>query len=201
MNADALFAIMKTRRSVRKYTDRPVPEAILQRLLKAAQWGPSAHNRQPWRWAVLTTADRRASLAAAMGARFRADLEADGLPLDKVERMVVRSYQRISTAPAVIVLFLSMADMDRYPDPGRQEAERVMAIQSVALAAQNLLLLAHAEGLGVCWMCAPLFCPDVVRAELDLPDDWEAQGLLTVGYPAEERVSERAVLEAKLRWY
>ncbi len=61
----------------------------------------------------------------------------------------------------------------------------MMAVQSVALAAQNMLLMAHAEGLGACWMCAPLFCPDVVRAALALPADWEAQALLTLGYPAE----------------
>ena len=58
-----------------------------------------------------------------------------------------------------------------------------MAAQGVAMAIQNLLLTAHSLGLGACWMCAPLFCPDTVRAALDLPDDWEAQALITIGYP------------------
>ncbi len=136
-----------------------------------------------------------------MGARFGDDLAADGVPAEEVERQVARSVARISGAPAVIVLFVSMADMDTYPDARRQEAERIMAIQSVALAAQNMLLMAHAEGLGACWMCAPLFCPDVVRAVLDLPDDWEAQGLLTLGYPAEHRTRDRDLVETKTRWY
>ena len=74
-------------------------------------------------------------------------------------------------------------------------------MQSVALAAQNMLLTAHAEGLGACWMCAPLFCPDVVRAELSLPDDWLAQGLITLGYPAEQRVKERFSMEQRTLWY
>jgi nitroreductase len=59
-----------------------------------------------------------------------------------------------------------------------------MAVQSVAMALQNLLLAAHAEGLGACWMCAPLFCPDAVQTALDLPDDWEPQALISLGYPA-----------------
>ena len=50
-----------------------------------------------------------------------------------------------------------------------------MAVQSTAMAVQNMLLLAHAEGLAACWMCAPLFCPDTVRAALDLPADWQPQ--------------------------
>jgi len=192
---------MHSRRSIRRYLAQPVPQAALERLLEAARWAPSAHNRQPWRFAVITDPVRRASLARAMGERFRADLRADGLAEEQVERQVTRSYQRISGAPALVLLFLSMADMDRYPDARRQNAERIMATQSVALAAQNLLLAAEAEGLGVCWMCAPLFCPDVVREELSLPEDWEAQALFTVGYPAEQRTSSREPLNTRTIWY
>jgi nitroreductase len=64
-------------------------------------------------------------------------------------------------------------------------AERMMAVQSTALAGGHLLLAAQAEGLGACWVCAPLFVPDLVRRELDLPPAWEAQGVLIMGYPAE----------------
>lgn len=201
MYRDELFDILLGRRSIRHYQDRLVPEEVLRRLLEAARWAASAHNRQPWRFAVITDPARRVHLAEAMGQRFRVDLAADGLAAEQIERQVTCSYQRISSAPALIMVCLSMADMDLYPDDRRQQAERLMAVQSVALAAQNLLLAAFAEGLGACWMCAPLFCPDVVRVALSLPDDWEAQALLTVGYPAEERQSSRESIEAKLVWY
>lgn len=201
VSEDTLLALMRDRRSIRRYLERPVPRDVLLRLLDAARWAPSAHNRQPWRFAVLEGAARRESLAAAMGERFRADLLADGLSPEAVERQVRRSYERIAGAPVVIVFFVSLADMDRYPDPLRQEAERLMAVQSVALAVQNLLLRAHAEGLGACWICGPLFCPDVVRVELSLPEDWIAQGLLTIGYPAESREKDREPLETRVVWY
>lgn len=201
MEPAALFAMIQSRRSIRRYEQRPVPNAVLQRLLEAAQWGPSAHNRQPWRFAVLVDAERKAALATAMGTRFRADLAGDAMPEDQIDRQVARSFARLTEAPALIVLFVSMADMDQYPDPHRQVAEHTMAVQSVTLAAQNLLLMAHAEGLGTCWICAPLFCPDVVRDVLSLPTDWEAQGLITVGYPAEQRTKTRDSLDTKSRWY
>ncbi len=201
MNATGLFDIIRIRRSIRHYRDQPVPVEVLHRLLDAARWAPSAHNRQPWRFVVITERARRESLARAMGERFRSDLAADGVPGEHIDRQVGRSRQRISTAPALVVVCLSMADMDRYPDARRQNAERTMAVQSVALAVQNLLLMAHAEGLGACWMCAPLFCADVVRDELSLAADWDAQALITIGYPAEERESKRQPLETVTLWY
>lgn len=201
MYRDELFAIVQGRRSIRRYQDRPVSDEVLRRLLEAGRWAASAHNRQPWRFVVITDQSWRVRLAETMGQQFRIDLAVDGLAADQIEKQVMRSYQRISGAPALIIVCLSMADMDHYPDERRAQAERVMAIQSVALAAQNVLLAAFAEGLGVCWMCAPLFCPDVVCTVLSLPDDWEAQALLTVGYPAEERQSIREPIETKLVWY
>lgn len=201
MDAAALFVMIQNRRSIRRYEQRPVSEAVLRRLLAAAQWGPSAHNRQPWRFAVIVGAETKAILASAMGERFRADLAADAVPEDQIERQVARSHARLTESSALIVLFVSMADMDQYPDPRRQAAEHTMAVQSVALAAQNMLLMVHAEGLGACWICAPLFCPDVVRDVLALPVDWEAQGMITVGYPAEQRTKTREPLDTKSRWY
>ena len=61
-----------------------------------------------------------------------------------------------------------------------------MAVQSTAMATQNLLLAAHAEGLAACWMCAPLFCPDVVRASpRRARRHWQPQGLITLGFAAD----------------
>ena len=75
-------------------------------------------------------------------------------------------------------------DMDRYPDDRRNTAEYLMAVQSTAMAAQNLLLAAHCEGLGACVMCAPLFCPGSVAEGLSLPSEWKPQMLVTIGVPA-----------------
>jgi nitroreductase len=93
-----------------------------------------------------------------------------------------------------------MNDMDRYPDAARAHAEWVMAVQSVALACQNLLLCAEALGIAACWMCAPLFVPDLVRRVLELPADWEPQALITLGYPAESKQKERALLASRVLW-
>lgn len=193
-------AIIRSRRAVRRYKNRPVPRDLVEHLLQTAVWAPSAHNRQPWRFAVLTKFADKARLANAMGERLRADRSADGDDPADIERDVARSYARITGAPVVVIICLSMADMDRYPDPRRAAAERLMAVQSVAMAAQNLWLAAHANGLGACWLCAPLFVPDLVQDTLDLPDDWEPQGMLTIGYPAQSKSKERHPVESKVQF-
>jgi F420 biosynthesis protein FbiB-like protein len=189
---------LQSRRSIRRYRPDPVPPALIEQMLTAAAWAPSAHNRQPWRFAIITQAAAKHKLAAAMGAKLRADLSADGLPLALIEKDAGRSYQRITGAPLLILLCLSMIDMDSYPDERRQQSEWLMAVQSTALAGQNLLLAAHALGLGACWMCAPLFSPDVVCQTLDLPADWQPQALITIGYPAETPEKTRHPLHTRV---
>ena len=177
-----------------------MPDDLLRQLLQAAIWAPSAHNRQPWRFAVITRDATKERLARDMGRRLRQDLERDGMDEALIAKDVARSYQRITKAPALVLLCLSLADMDSYPDAERARCEWTMASQSAAMAGQNLLLMAQAMGLGACWMCAPLFCPDLVRQTLDLPADWQPQGMITLGFPAEERRRERDGWKAKTLW-
>lgn len=161
-----------------------MPGEVVERLLGAAICAPSAHNRQPWRFVALTEDAAKRRLALAMGDRLRQDRLADGDPPGVVEADAARSYARIVGAPLVLAVCLTLEDMDRYPDARRSQAEHLMAVQSTAMAVQNLVLAAHAEGLGACWMCAPLFCPDGVREALDLPGHWQPQALITLGRPA-----------------
>jgi F420 biosynthesis protein FbiB-like protein len=198
--AATLYQIMRDRRSIRRYADRPVDRALVERLLAAAVWAPSAHNRQPWRFVVIHDADARRRLADAMNAALRADLAADGLPPEQIEAEASRRRDRLTRAPVLILLCATLADMDEYPDPRRRRAEWTMAAQSVALAGGNLLLAAHAEGLGACWLCAPLFCPEVVRDTLGLPGDWEPQAFISLGWPAESRTKEREPLETHVKF-
>jgi F420 biosynthesis protein FbiB-like protein len=196
----ALQRIIQERRSIRRYQARPIDRAVLAALLEAASWAPSAHNRQPWRFCVVDGEAAKQALSAAMGARWRADLAADGQDPAYVERRVAVSHARITGAAALVAVSLSMEEMDSYPDAARAQAEWSMAVQSVALACQNLLLAAHAHGLGACWMCAPLFVPDLVREVLDLPAHWQPQALITLGYPAETKLKERAPLASRVLW-
>jgi F420 biosynthesis protein FbiB-like protein len=181
---DLLYAAIRERRSIRQYRPDVPARDVLERLLEAAAMAPSAHNSQPWRFYVTGNESAKVRLAMAMGNRLAQDRSADGDDAEVIRRDVARSFARIVSAPVLILACLTIEGMDLYRDEKRARAEFLMAAQSTAMATQNLLLAAHAEGLGCCWLCAPLFCPDAVRAALPIPADWQPQALLTLGVPA-----------------
>lgn len=180
----------ESRRSVRRYAGSPVPDSLLEAVLSAALSAPSPHNRQPVRLALIERAETREKLVAAMGQRLRSDRTKDGDSPSVIERDIVGSRERLLRAPVLLLVALSMNEMDRYPDSGRQQAEFLMAAQAAAMAGQNIALAAHAAGVASCWMCAPVFCPELVAEVIGLPEDWRPQGLMTMGYaqgPARSR--------------
>ncbi len=98
-----------------------------------------------------------------MAIDFERDLKRDGVSPEKIQAQLKRSRDRITSAPIAILLCLDMREMDSYRDQKRQYAERMMAMQSVAAAGLQLLLAAHAEGLGGVWVCSPLFAGETIQ--------------------------------------
>ena len=176
---------LRGRRSVRRFKPQAVPDSAIERMLATAAFAPSAHHREPWRFVVLKSPESRTWLADAMGADLRRDLAADGLPEEEIDKQVGRSRQRLLAAPGVIVLCMDSSEINAHPNERRATAERMMAVQSVAAASLQLLLAAHAEGLGGVWVCSPLFVPETVQESLDLPESWEPQAMFYIGYPTE----------------
>jgi F420 biosynthesis protein FbiB-like protein len=193
---------VRGRRSVRRYRPDPVPPELVERALEAARWAPSPHGRMPWRFVVLTRADAKARLANAMGDEWTRQLSLDGDPPEVVARRLAVSHERVRETPVCIIPCLFLEDLDVYPEPERQAAEKTMAIQSLGAAAQNLLLAAYDLGLDAGWLCAPLFCQETVRQALDLPSNLHPQAILTLGYAAQEpRRRDRLPLEELIvRW-
>lgn len=179
------YGLLKERRSIRKYKVTAVNSEQLNRIIEGGIWAPSAHSAQPWRFVIIISAHEKRRLAEAMGTSFQRDLERDGGSPKEVKDIVTASIERFSTAPVLLLACLTMESMDVYPDDRRQQVEFLLGVQSLAAAIQNILLAVHAEGLGGCWCCAPLFCQDAVREILGLPDEFLPQALITIGVPAE----------------
>lgn len=185
---DDLAAVIRGRRSVRAFLPDPVPGEVVRNAIEAAGWAPSPHGRQPWRFAVVERPERRAGLAEAMAATWDEQLRLDGQDEAIVRIRLEKSKQRLVEAPVLVIACLYLADLDVYPDQDRQEAERLMAIQSFGAAVQNFLLSVYAAGFDAGWMCAPLFCPEVVRDYLGLDAGLIPHALLPVGRAAKDPV-------------
>jgi coenzyme F420-0:L-glutamate ligase/coenzyme F420-1:gamma-L-glutamate ligase len=178
------IGLMKERRSVRRYTEDEVTLDEIRHLITNGTYAPSAHNSQPWRFVVILRSPLREELVRVMSEAFRRDLTKDGKNPDEIERRVEESKRRMMNASHILLACLSMKDMWRYGDT-RDEFEYTMAVQSVAASIQNILLAAHASNIGCCWMCAPLFAKNEVSATLKLPEDYDPQAFVLVGYPDE----------------
>ncbi len=197
VRTDTLATLLQSRRSVRKYQARPVPHELIEQVLEAARWAPSPHGRQPWRFVVLTRQEPKLQLADRMGDTWQQNLQMDGQDTEIVHIRLEKSRQRILNAPVIVIPCLYLEDLDRYPDDHRQTDEKTMAIQSIGAAIQNMLLMSYDLGLDAGWMCAPLFCPEVVCEALDLDTRLIPQALITIGYAAADpRRRERLPLSS-----
>ncbi len=171
------------RRSVRRFTDQPVPAALVEAAVAEALTAPAPHHTRPVRFVWLQTRTVRTRLLEAMAAKWRADLAADGKPPDVVERRVSRG-QILYDAPEVVIPMMVPDGAHYYPDAARTRAEHTMFTVAVGAAVQALLVALAVRGVGSCWIGSTIFAADLVRAELQLPDDWKPLGAIAIGYPA-----------------
>lgn len=175
-----LQTFLRNRRSVRRFRPDPVPRPVLEQVLETAIYAPSAHNLQPWRFVVLTDPAVKRRLGLALTGAMRRDMEAEGVAEEAIAERVARSLRRLDEAPVVVLLC-----RDRTAVKVDRPEEHHMGVQSVALAGLQLLLAAHAAGLGGVWICWPLYAREEARSALNLPATWEPQGMVFLGYPAE----------------
>jgi coenzyme F420-0:L-glutamate ligase / coenzyme F420-1:gamma-L-glutamate ligase len=172
------------RRSVRRFSDQPVPPELIEAAVAEALTAPAPHHTRPVRFVWLRNPDARTRLLDRMKDKWRSDLAGDGRPVDSVERRVARG-QILYDAPEVLIPFLVPDGAHAYPDAARTDAEHTMFTVAVGAAVQALLVALAVRGVGSCWIGSTIFAADLVRAELRLPADWAPLGAVAIGYAEE----------------
>ena len=174
------------RRSVRRFLDTPIPSARMEALITAACAAPSASNRQDWLFTLVTRAETRRALAAAVAAcweRLVADCGSETIA--EAVKGYATNLAWFDRAPVVVVLSC------RRPEAFLEEmlGPRAWAVAgthtSAAMAAQNLLIAAHALGLGACCLTGPLAAEAELKAVCGLGERRHLVCLVALGYPAE----------------
>lgn len=196
---EELGELIKTRRSIRKFLDKPVPEDILIKAIELATWAPNGGNYQPWRFLIITNKDLISKVADAV--RAKTELLASWPEAAQFGEVVER-WRKTSDffrhAPVCIAVLMSkyssIADQilkargEKDPLAVEISAYRQMGnstLQSIAAAITYLLLFLHYFGLGACWMAGPLQAKKEIEELLSVPPGWNFVNLIPVGYAAE----------------
>ena len=194
-----LGEMIKTRRSVRRFQEKAVPEDLLLKALELATWAPNGGNYQPWRFLIVSNKDLINQMADAV--RAKTELIASW-PEAKQCGEVVERWRKTSAffrgAPVCIAVLMSkyssIADQilraRGEADPIAREIRSYRqrgdsTLQSVAAAITYLVLLLHYFGLGTTWMAGPQQAKKEIEKLLGVPPDWNFVDLIPVGYPAE----------------
>ncbi|MCK5832408.1 nitroreductase family protein [bacterium] len=164
MGSNPFISICRKRRSVRKFSDRPVTDEELSEVLDAARLSPSSNNTQPWRFIIIREPKRIKAISGAAPA------------------LVAFNKPWMSKAPCLLVCCA---------EPGQVYHKTVgklltvdLATIDIAIAIEHVVLASAEMGLGTCWV--GWFSEKKLRGIIDLPDNWKVISILAVGWPKEE---------------
>ena len=156
-----VFEAIKNRRSIRAFTNEPVSDAEVEKLIDAARWAPSAGNIQPWEFVVVRDPETKRGLCKAAG-----------------------DQDFIEEAPVVIVV---CANMLRSSQGYGSRGVNLYCLQDTAAAVQNMLLAAHGMRLATCWVGA--FREEEARRVLNIPTGIRPVAIVPVGHAAEKPIA------------
>ncbi|MEM2608721.1 MAG: nitroreductase family protein [Thermoproteota archaeon] len=178
-----VFEAIRTRRSIRVYEDKPVEEEKLRIVLEAARLAPSAGNRQPWRFIVVTDPKVKEEIKLAKERKI------PPLPANAPKRPFKSP---VEVAP-VLIVGCAM--------PGESFPGTDFWKIDVAIALQNLVLAAWEQSLGTCWI-GVFHEEEEVKKILGLPEEARVVAMVALGYPTEskEPVKDRRPLEEIVRY-
>lgn len=175
-----LMEAIKTRRSIRKFTDEPVPREKLEKIIEAAMWAPSGQNLQPWYFVALTKDEDLAFLISEMGTTAFSERKKLEVRFKNNPEVVEETLEFLSAMGGARTILLAFLNKPTY-----SEDMIPSCIESVSAAMQNAVLMAHAEGIASCWVEAVCQAGDALHEKF-APEHGKLIGGIILGYPAME---------------
>ncbi|MHC4258796.1 MAG: nitroreductase family protein [Planctomycetota bacterium] len=184
MDYDSFLQFAKSRRSIREFSHRKLTHSQIERLIKAACWAPSNHNRQGWKFIVFEDPQEIRMLSDQVRKFIKESLTGANRQVATRTDELVHFAGAFDQAPVVILVMHKKSLAIGKSILSLATSELASGdVLSTAMACQNLLLAAHAMSLGACLMTAPLLAGEVWKSLDDLPAGFEPTCLIALGYP------------------
>lgn len=179
-----LMEIIKGRRSVRKFTQEPVPDDVIQKLMEAARWAPTPSNLQGTKFVVVKNQDINRELANAVR-EVLDNIEAYSLSgeMKSYFKKARRFFTNFDMAPVVIYVAYKQRQPFIHTIPGWPifSESMIAEVSGAAAAVQNILLMAHSLGYGSCWMTGPLLAEHEIARVLGLDRNHKLAAVIPIG--------------------
>ncbi len=172
MPKNQVLEAIKSRRAIRSYEDKPVPETAIETMLEAATYAPTAINLQPWKFTIVASKTEMKRLSDIAKPTLLRTLPDAGNPALAALKKSLSDPKYNVFYEAPLLIFVSAA-------PSR------FGVYDCTMAAQNMMLAAYSLGIGSCWIgtAVGLANDPKIKAELGIPDDHEVHAAVIFGYP------------------
>jgi len=176
-----ILELIKKRRTIRKYKKKQIPKKILNKIIEAGRWAPSAENTQPWRFIILKEGEIKSNFIK----KIKKEVYSEKF-LTSVNVLLKRSIKIIEEAPIIILVYNTHTFLEKVKKLGKvyKKPAYLSEIQSISAAIENMFLAATSLGIGMCWLNFPLLIKDEIEKFFKTKDKLIA--ILTLGYPQEK---------------
>jgi len=164
-----MLDLISSRQSDRKYSDKPVEQEKLDRIIEAGRLAPSACNAQPWKFIIVTHPDLRQQIATAASAKL----------------LGMNSF--VKQAQVIIVVVRENPNFTS--KVGSTIKNKDYSLIDIGITSENICLQAKAEGLGSCMI--GWFDEAMLRSILGIPRSKRVELLITIGYSMSDQREKR----------
>ncbi|OQX81526.1 MAG: hypothetical protein B6D56_02330 [Candidatus Omnitrophica bacterium 4484_70.1] len=173
--------IIKKRRTIRLYKTKVISKSLINKIIEAGRWAPSAENSQPWKFIVLKSSKVRNEFIKSIIAK-----DYSKKFLTPVNLLLKASFKIIKEAPLIILVYNTHPLSKKIKKLGKvyEKLAYLSEIQSISAAIENMFLAATSLGIGMCWLNFPLLIKDEIEKFFKTKDELVA--ILTLGYPQEK---------------
>ena len=199
----AILEIIKERKTIRRYKDKPIPEKIIRKIIEAGIWGPSVPSfisqSQPWKFVVIRNKEFKKEITKIIERKAKSCGAGVNILLSSAKNTIER-------APVIILIYntkrLEYLIKERFKVIYSHFVHLIKKaeLSAISAAIQNMILVAESLGIGSCWLDTPLFCEKEINKLLGIKNE-KLVAILTLGYPAEKgKRSKRKPLSETVKY-